>query len=128
MDAMEPKSFDEVCTAIAVVRREDRVCDCHGSLHRCLLLCYLSIVLVWCGALRGCRGTQGAVIIRQGDVGDFFYVVERGFCDIFVDGVGKVGRGALNGKLTRACGSWCAYPRLTRRLCCFGGAVAVVQV
>jgi hypothetical protein len=33
---------------------------------------------------------QGATIIKQGDVGDFFYVVESGFCEIFVDGVGKV--------------------------------------
>jgi len=33
---------------------------------------------------------EGDVIIRQGDVGDFFYVVDRGFCDIFVEGVGKV--------------------------------------
>ena len=33
---------------------------------------------------------QGDVIIRQGDNGDFFYVVDAGSCEIFVDGVGKV--------------------------------------
>jgi cAMP-dependent protein kinase regulator len=31
-----------------------------------------------------------ATIIRQGDNGDFFYVVDSGHCEIFVDGVGKV--------------------------------------
>eukprot|EP01138_Halocafeteria_seosinensis_P013621 gb/GECG01013910.1/.p1 GENE.gb/GECG01013910.1/~~gb/GECG01013910.1/.p1 ORF type:complete len:413 (+),score=81.21 gb/GECG01013910.1/:1-1239(+) len=30
------------------------------------------------------------VIIRQGDLGDFFYVLDSGHCDIFVEGVGKV--------------------------------------
>uniref|UniRef100_A0A7S1G631 Cyclic nucleotide-binding domain-containing protein n=1 Tax=Bicosoecida sp. CB-2014 TaxID=1486930 RepID=A0A7S1G631_9STRA len=33
---------------------------------------------------------EGAVLIKQGDVGDFFYVLESGHCDITVDGVGKV--------------------------------------
>lgn len=32
----------------------------------------------------------GAVLIKQGDVGDFFYVLESGHCDITVEGVGKV--------------------------------------
>ncbi|KAJ1459639.1 cyclic nucleotide-binding-like protein [Pelagophyceae sp. CCMP2097] len=32
----------------------------------------------------------GEVIIKQGAVGDMFYVVEDGICDIEVDGVGKV--------------------------------------
>ncbi len=39
-----------------------------------------------------CGVRQGATIIKQGDVGDFFYVVDRGHCDIFVSGVGKVRR------------------------------------
>lgn len=30
------------------------------------------------------------IIIRQGDVGDFFYVLDTGHCDIHVEGVGKV--------------------------------------
>ena len=34
---------------------------------------------------------KGAVIIRQGDVGDFFYVVESGTVDFVLDGPGKVG-------------------------------------
>ena len=29
-------------------------------------------------------------MIRQGDVGDFFYVLDTGHCDINVEGVGKV--------------------------------------
>ena len=29
-------------------------------------------------------------MIRQGDVGDFFYVLDTGHCDIHVEGVGKV--------------------------------------
>ena len=33
---------------------------------------------------------QDDVIIRQGDVGDFFYVLDTGHCDIHVEGVGKV--------------------------------------
>jgi cAMP-dependent protein kinase regulator len=32
----------------------------------------------------------GDVIIRQGDAGDFFYVVESGYCEIFIQDVGKV--------------------------------------
>lgn len=34
--------------------------------------------------------SQDAVIIKQGEIGDFFYVLEEGHCDIFVEGVGKV--------------------------------------
>lgn len=34
---------------------------------------------------------EGAVIIRQGDVGDFFYVIDSGACDYLLDGIGKVG-------------------------------------
>ena len=31
--------------------------------------------------------TAGETIIRQGDKGDYFYVVEHGLYDVFVDGV-----------------------------------------
>ena len=59
---------------------------CNPSQHRCRLRefpCHVS-------SCRVLQPLQGAVIIRQGDMGDFFYVVESGKCDIFVEGVGKV--------------------------------------
>lgn len=37
-----------------------------------------------------CVPLQDEVIIQQGDLGDFFYVLDSGHCDIFVNGVGKV--------------------------------------
>lgn len=67
IDAMEPKDFPEVIPVFMPCLR--------GA-----PLPSLACTVVF----------QGATIIKQGDVGDFFYVVESGFCEIFVDGVGKV--------------------------------------
>lgn len=36
------------------------------------------------------RFSKGDIIIQQGDTGDFFYIIDEGSCDIFVEGVGKV--------------------------------------
>jgi cAMP-dependent protein kinase regulator len=36
------------------------------------------------------------VIIKQGDLGDFFYVLDSGHCDIFVEGVGRVSTRTLS--------------------------------
>jgi cAMP-dependent protein kinase regulator len=33
---------------------------------------------------------QGATIIKQGEVGDFYYIIDEGHCEIFVASVGKV--------------------------------------
>lgn len=44
---------------------------------------------------------QGSTIIKQGDQGDYFYVLESGHCDIFVDGVGKVRSNGLAGTALR---------------------------
>jgi CRP-like cAMP-binding protein len=40
--------------------------------------------------LRKRQNVQGKTIIKQGDAGDNFYVVDSGHCDIFVHGIGKV--------------------------------------
>lgn len=36
------------------------------------------------------RFDRDVEIIRQGDEGDLFYVIEEGRCDITIDGVGRV--------------------------------------
>ncbi|GMH95310.1 hypothetical protein TrST_g7374 [Triparma strigata] len=42
------------------------------------------------GAMKKLEYTKGDDIIKQGEEGDLFYVVEDGACEIFVEGVGKV--------------------------------------
>ena len=44
---------------------------------------------------------EGQHVINQGDNGDYFYVIESGQFDIFVDGhpVGDIGAGAAFGEL-----------------------------
>jgi len=41
-------------------------------------------------AMQEMKFDEGAVLIKQGDVGDYFYVLEAGHCDITVAGIGKV--------------------------------------
>ncbi len=72
------------------------VCVAGSQAALCAQVAGLFSVCVTGSRSRTHRVCQGAVIIRQGDVGDFFYVVERGFCDIFVEGVGKVSLDAVS--------------------------------
>lgn len=53
------------------------------------------------GAMEPYEAKRGDVIIRQGEVGDHFYVIERGFIDFYVDGkfVGKSSTGKCFGEL-----------------------------
>lgn len=53
------------------------------------------------GAMEPYEAKRGDVIIRQGEVGHHFYVIERGFIDFYVDGkfVGKSSTGKCFGEL-----------------------------
>jgi len=42
------------------------------------------------GAMKKINYSPDDEVIKQGQEGDLFYVIESGSCDIFVDGVGKV--------------------------------------
>eukprot|EP00984_Skeletonema_dohrnii_P028145 scaffold18021_cov119-Skeletonema_dohrnii-CCMP3373.AAC.1 len=52
-------------------------------------------------AMKADSAPSGAVIIQQGDIGDYFYVVEDGHISFAVDGnhVGACSRGATFGEL-----------------------------
>lgn len=47
-------------------------------------------VTVMVAAFRSTTFNSGDEVIRQGEEGDLFYVIEEGQCDVAIDGVGKV--------------------------------------
>eukprot|EP00741_Cyanophora_paradoxa_P012564 tig00020614_g12140.t1 len=47
------------------------------------------------GAMFEVRKSAGEIIIRQGDQGDYFYIVEQGICDVFVSTDGQQPRHVL---------------------------------
>jgi len=63
----------------------------------------------------------GTVIIKQGETGDFFYVVEEGHVSFAVDGthVGSTGRGGSFGELALLCKLFSFCSNLLSSACCF---------
>ncbi len=51
---------------------------------------FFEFKFVFCLAVSSFPNYQNDVIIKQKDIGDFFYIIEEGLCEVFVDGVGKV--------------------------------------